>query len=167
MEIAYLQKTGVRIKGKSAAFAVNTLDVASGNAALLLDDMVPDTTGEDVYLSGPGDYEIGGVKITGYRGDKGFIYSLTIDGVSVVIGKIETLSSMQNKLKEHQIVVALCKETANASFLTSLAENAVVVYGEKAAETLQGFEKEKIKEMNKYSAVAGKLSTELETILLN
>ena len=167
MEIALVQKTALRIKGKQASFVVNPVDTASANAALILDETIPEiNTEETVILRGPGDYEIGGVKITGIRGEKGVVYSLTVDGIAIVVGKIDTLSAMQQKLKDHNIVLALCKEVASGAFLTTLAENSVIMYGEKAAETAQGFEKEKLKTMNKYTASAGKLPAEVEIVLL-
>jgi hypothetical protein len=167
MEISLVQKIALRIKGKQASFVVNPVDTASANAALILDDTIPEiNTEETVILRGPGDYEIGGVKITGIRGEKGVVYSLTIDGIAIVVGKIDTLSAMQQKLKDHNIVLALCKEAVSGAFLTTLAENSVIMYGEKAAETAQGFEKEKLKTMNKYTASAGKLPAEVEIVLL-
>lgn len=167
MEIALVQKSGLRIKGKTASFAVNPVGNASVDAVLLFQDS-PSQFGEEdvVYFHGPGDYEVGGVKVTGMKGDKGIVYSLTVDGIAIVVGKIETLSAMQSKIKEHNIIVAQCTEVANASFLTSLAENTIIVYGEKAQETVQGFEKEKVTQANKFSVVAGKLSAEVETIVL-
>lgn len=167
MEIALLQKTGLRIKGKTATFLVNPQEAGGANAGLVLDDSVdPTSSDETVILNGPGEYEIGGVKISGTRGDKGVLYSMNIDGIDVLVGKIETLSAMQHKLKEHNIVISLCTEPASASFLTSLAVNVVVFYGTTAAETAQGFEKDNLQTMNKYTTAAGKLPAEVETILL-
>jgi hypothetical protein len=74
---------------------------------------------------------------------------------------------MQHKLKEHNVVIVDCDEKVDASFLTSLAVNAVLFYGENADEVAQGFEKEKLQKLNKYSASLGKLPAEMETILLN
>lgn len=168
MEIALVHKTDLRVKGKSATFIVNPTSTPVANAALLLNDSSDQFGADDiVIIHGPGDYEVGGVKITGFKHEKGVVYSMNVDNITIVLGKIETLSAMQHKLKEHNVVVALCTEGANAAFLTSLAENAIIVYGEKAAETAQGFEKEKLKTLNKYVGAAGKLSAELETILLN
>jgi hypothetical protein len=166
MEIALVNKTSLRIKGKTVTFVLNPHEKGPFNAALLLDDVFDYTNDETVVLQGPGDYEIGGVKIVGTRGEKGIVYSMTVDGIEVLVGKIDTLSAMQHKLKEHNIVVGLCNEQVDAAFLTSLAINAVAFYGEKAVETAQGFAKENVKQMNKYSVAPGKLPTEVETILL-
>lgn len=168
MEIAWMQKSGLRIKGKHATFAVNPVGDPSANATLLLDDSIHEFgEGDTVIFHGPGDYEVGGVKVTGIKCDKGNAYSLNIDNISVVVGKISALSALQNKMKEHNIIIVACDEKIDASFITSHAENAIVFYGSQAEETAKEFESEKLKTMNKYSVVAGKLSPELETILLN
>lgn len=168
MEIALLSKSGVRIKGKNATFVVNPQGSVTANAVLLLNPDDTDFSSEEsVVLSGAGEYEIGGVKLTGMRNEKSVLYSMNIDGMEVVVGTIALLSAMQHKLKEHNIVIVNCDEKTDASFLTSLAVNSVIFYGESADEVAQGFEKEKLQKMNKYSASLGKLPAEMETILLN
>lgn len=166
MEIALLPKTALRIKGKAVTFIVNPLTFTPSNAVLLLDPTSDFSTDESVILQGAGEYEIGGVKITGLRNEKNILYSMQIDGMDFVVGSISLLSAMQHKLKEHNFVIVNCEEVADASFLTSLSVNAVLFYGEKATEVAQGFEKEKLQTMNKYSASLGKLPAEMETVLL-
>ena len=167
MEIALLPKSALRIKGKSASFVVNPQEPTATNAALLLDDTIEDVlTDEAVTIQGPGEYEIGGVKITGTRGEKGIVYSLQVDGIDVLVGKMSTLSAMQHKLKEHNLVISECNESGDGAFLTSLATSSLVYYGEKAQEVTQGFESESLKKMNKYVLSPGKLPTEVETVLL-
>ncbi len=167
MEIALLNKSALRLKGKSTTFIVNPIDSAGANAAFLLDDSIEEVlSDETVVLQGPGDYEVGGVKIVGSRGESGFVYSMNMDGMDIIVGKLATLSAMQHKLKEHNIVIALCSDQLDSAFLTSLTTNVVIFYGEKAAESAQGFAKENVKQMNKYSVAIGKLPTEVETILL-
>jgi len=167
MEIALLQKSALKIKGKYASFVVNPADVTSANAVLFLHPDAAYQSDEAVVLSGAGEYEIGGVKITGQRNDKGVLYSLKIDGMEVLVGSISVLSSMHQKLKEHNQVIVLCNEVADASYLTALAINAVVFYGDHAQEVAQSFEKEKLQQMNKYTTSLGKLPAEMETILLS
>jgi len=157
MEIALLPKLGVRIKGKSATFAVNPQDSVAANAILLLRPDAEFLSEESVILNGAGEYEIGGVKLTGIRNEKSVLYSMNIDGMEVVVGTVALLSAMQHKLKEHNVVIVDCGEKVDASFLTSLAVNAVLFYGENADEVAQGFEKEKLQKLNKYSASLGKL----------
>jgi hypothetical protein len=167
MEIALLPKSGVRIKGKNATFVADPQGSVTANAVLLLHPDADFSSEESVILSGAGEYEIGGVKLTGMRNEKSVLYSMNVDGMDVVVGTIALLSAMQHKLKEHNIVIVNCDEKIDASFLTTLAVNSVIFYGESADEVAQGFEKEKLQKMNKYSASLGKLPAEMETILLN
>lgn len=167
MEITFLQKSGLRIKGKTATFFVNPEGSIAADAVLLLHPDADFSTEESVILQGAGEYEIGGVKITGMRNEKGVLYSMNLDGMDIVVGTISLLSSMQHKLKEYNVVIVDCDETIDASFLTSLAINAVLFYGVTAQGVAEGFEKEKLQKINKYSASLGKLPTEMETILLS
>lgn len=166
MEIALLPKFGLRVKSKSSIFVVNPLGPVSANAVLLLSPGEEYINEETVVIKGAGEYEIGGVKINGLRNEDNVLYSMQVDGMEVVVGSITLLSSLQHKLKEHNVVIVNCNETADASFLTSLAVNAVLFCGDKATEVAEGFEKEKLQKTNKYSASLGKLPAEMETILL-
>jgi len=166
MEIAFLPKSVLRLKGKTATFAINPHSTVAANAVLMLEPGAQNDSEETVVLNGAGEYEIGGVKITGLRNEKSVLYSMNIDGLEIVVGSIALLSALQHKLKEHNVVVVNCDETADASFLTSLAINAVLFCGENAPAVAQGFEKEKLQKANKYSASLGKLPAEMETILL-
>jgi hypothetical protein len=167
MEISLLPKSALRIKGKSATFIVNPQTAIPANAALFFDPQTGFSSDSTVVIKGAGEYEIGGVKITGIRNENGVLYSFSIDNMEVVAGTITLLSALQHKLKEFNIVVVNCDGITDASFLTALAVNAVLFYGEKAAEVAKGFEKEKLQNMNKYTATLGKLPAEMETILLS
>ncbi|HSW97522.1 MAG TPA: hypothetical protein VLF89_06885 [Candidatus Saccharimonadales bacterium] len=167
MEIALLPKSILRVKGKTATFVINPQSSVVANAVLMFEPGAENDSEEAVVVNGAGEYEIGGVKITGLRNDKSVLYSMNIDGVEIVAGSITLLSAMQHKLKEHNVVLVNCDETADASFLTSLAINAVLFTGENASVVAQNFEKEKLQNTNKYSASLGKLPAEMETILLS
>lgn len=166
MEITLLPKSALRIKGKTSSFVVNPQEAVQANAYFLLDPKAVFVTDEAVVLNGPGEFEIGGVKITGLRNEKSVLYTMNVDGMEVLVGTITLLSALHAKLKENNIVIVNCDEVTDATFLTALAVNAVLFYGEKAEEVAQTFEKEKLKKMNKYAASLGKLSAEMETILL-
>jgi hypothetical protein len=166
MEIALLPKSVLRLKGKTATFMINPQTTVSANAVLMFEPGAENHSEEAVVLNGAGEYEIGGVKITGLGNEKSVLYSMNIDGLEVITGSIALLSQMQHKLKEHNVVVVNCDETTDAAFLTTLAINAVLFCGEKAVEVAQGFEKEKLQKTSKYSASLGKLPPEMETVLL-
>ncbi|MBI3887695.1 hypothetical protein HY310_01355 [Candidatus Microgenomates bacterium] len=71
MEIALLSPSSLRIKSKQATLCVDQSDKATYDADLLVSKSFADVTPNDetVILSGPGEYEIGGSKITGLRFD--------------------------------------------------------------------------------------------------
>src|SRR5882724_3957772 len=167
MEIALLSKNGLRFKSKLAAFAVDPQDKSDYDAIFLLVKSPDEITSQaPILITGPGEYEIGGSKITASRSEKEILYSLTLDSIDILLGTLTGLEKMQHKLKEHHIVVVDCNTISSASFVTSLASNVIIFYGEKATEIAQAFGKESVKSMTKYSSTLEKLPGEVETILL-
>ena len=168
MEIALLPKNGIKIKNKQATIAIDPQDKTFYEAVLLLSKSAEEVNLQEdsVLISAVGEYEIGGIKMTGTRSEVGMLYTLNVDGIDILVGKLDSLDKMQHKLKEHKIVMVDCETVGSASFITSLAENVVIFYGEKAGEISASFGKENVKSMNKYSVTKDKLPTEVETILL-
>lgn len=169
MEIALLPHTTLRIKGKQMTLGVDQVDKNNSRATIALrfgrKDFRP--VDDNVLITGAGDYEIGGIKITGTRSGSKVVFSIAVDGIDVLLGKLTALEAMQHKLKEHNIVVVLCDgAVSTASFLTSLTSNAVLFYGEKAPEVSQSFGKDNVKAMPKYLTTKDKLPTEVETVIL-
>jgi hypothetical protein len=168
MEISILPHAALRIKGKQMTLGIDQVDKTNSRGTILLhaDPKALKLPEDNVLINGAGEYEVGGIKITGTRSGQHVVYGMNVDGVEILIGKISSLDAMQHKLKEHHIVVSLCDETVTASFLTSLASNVVIFYGEKGAEISQAFGKENVKPMPKYATTKDKLPTEVETIIL-
>lgn len=170
MEIAVLQKNGLKLRGKQAALLINVIDkTVAHDAVIALGDSYDRTLknkSDVVVIDGPGDYEVGGVKITGSRADGNTVYSLTIDGVEMLLGALEDLEKMHQKLKEHHIVVASVGSVIDASFMTTLASNVVLFFGDKAGDVTGSFAKDSLKTMPKYQVTKEKLPQEMETVLL-
>lgn len=168
MEIALLQNGGVRIKGKRATFAIDKPDKLANALLLLEKNANASSTEEAIILNGPGEYEIGGVKMTGFQNGTQTVYSLNIDFITVLIGSIASLQKLQSKLKEHEFVIVAGDSVPaeSATFLTSLASNIIVFYGEKAVELNQVFPAEKSQQVNKFSITRDKLPAEIESIVL-
>jgi len=170
MEIALLPKNGLKIRGKYASILVDALDKTVLYSAIILLDCDTKTSamqgGDGVLIEGPGEYEVGGIKIKGYRHDALVAYSLNVDGIDVLLGTIEALEKMQQKLKEHNIIVVAANSVIDSSFVTGLASNAVIFYGEKGNEVVKGFATETVKMLAKYQVTKDKLPQEMETVLL-
>ena len=168
MEIALLPKTGIRIKGKTASILIDPHDKTEANAALVFAESAKDidASGADVIIDGPGEYETGGIKITGTRSETGIIYSMNVDSVTVLLGHIASLEKMQQKLKESNILVVYCDNISDPAFLTSLVSSVIMFYGEKAGDVGKTFGGEGVTHVSKYSTTIDKLPAEVETIVL-
>lgn len=168
MEIALLTKSGLRIKGKQASIAIDPQDKSTYEAVLILSKTPEEVSKQEdtIIITGAGEYEIGGIKVNCLRSESDLVYSIIVDGVEVLVGKLDVLEKMQHKLKEHNIVVVNCAAQGSASFITSLAENVVMFYGDQAKEIASSLGKENVQAVAKYSSTKDKLPTEVETILL-
>src|SRR5664279_576887 len=107
MEISILPQASLRIKGKHAALIIDPQEKSAYNAAIFLNKNQSTTSvGDDiVILNGPGEYEVGGIKIKGLKGENETLYSINIDGIDLLLGNINSLDKMQHKLQEHNIVI--------------------------------------------------------------
>lgn len=168
MEIALLSKNALRIKGKNAVLVVDPQEKHEANAALVFSIPVSkiNPVGSEVIINGPGEYETGGVKITGVKSEQDLVYSLSVDSVSVLLGKVSTLEKLQTKLKEANILVVNCDNIVDASFITSLVTNVLLLYGEKAAEVGKSIGGENVVKASKYASTIDKLPAEVETVIL-
>ncbi len=170
METALLSNKTIKLKGKKASFLINPQDkITDVNAAFYFQTTDTAHSGfkdGTVIIRGPGDFEIAGVKFSGIRLGNETVYSLSIDDVEVLIGNASTIGKLQHKIKEHNVLILAVDEAIDASFVTSIATNAVVFYGEKAGEVVTTFAKDAAKTMNKYQTTIDKLPAEMETILL-
>jgi hypothetical protein len=166
MEIALLPKNAVKLRGKQATMVVDPVDAATPYQAALFLYGEGRPAGDSVVISGPGEYEIGGIKVSGLKSTEGYSYSLTIDDLDVLVGSLQAISKLQHKLKEHHLVLLLSEQEGDASFATGLATNAILLYGEKANDVLSKFAKDTINTMSKYQVTKEKLPPEMQTILL-
>ncbi len=172
MEIALLYKNCLRIKGKRATFVVDPSKPAGKqdyNAIIVMAQsreglyIQPDT----VVIDGPGEYEISGVKMSAILDrDGAHVYNLIVDGVEILLGKISTLEKMQNKLKEQSVVIVCGDAAINASFVTSLATNVIIFYGDNAQALAASVGKADVVAVGKYSVLHDKLPQEVESVVL-
>jgi hypothetical protein len=167
MEIALLPKNAVKVKGKNSTLVINPVDSTTPHQAALFTKEPERTIDGSIPITGPGEYEIGGIKISGVRASTGTVYSITVDDLDIIIGDLSVLEKAQHKLKEHHVALILTEEEKDASFVTSLATNALLLYGDRAKDVIQKFAKEGMNEMSKYQVTKDKLPQEIQTILLS
>lgn len=103
MEIRYLGKKMLAIKGKKENILINgdfsKIKINSRISIYTNNDICPNFSGEGIVISGPGEYEVGGVDINGFSdGSGGTLYVLNVDGIEVMV-----LDSISKELDEKKI----------------------------------------------------------------
>ena len=170
MDVSVLPGDALKIKGKQALFYVNASEkVSDANAVVYLtgNHVKPDSEAV-VVIDGPGDYEIGGVKLSGIRSGEDIVYSFIFDGINIMIGKIAPIEKIQHKVKEHDVVIIAPDEQSptNASFVTGLATNYLVAVGKDGKKLVDSFGVENPVTTTKLSMTKDKLPQEMQTVLL-
>lgn len=170
MEITLLNETGLRIKGKQASLYINPSAKTSGaDGIIMLNGLLPDKSKIDQdqpVIKGPGEYELGGMKITGFKSGNETVYSLNVDRIEILLANGQNLEKDYAKIKEHNIVILYIDSTFDLSFITSLATNSLILFGEKAEESIVALAKDGYRKESKYSVTYDKLPQEMEEILL-
>lgn len=179
MEIKYIGNKSIYIKGKKENVWINPTkddflsksDTAriciftekERNFVKLGEEM------EKVVISGPGEYEVGGVEISGINS----MYSLTIDGVKVVtVGKIEGEISDRKKEKLEEADVLLLELSANSVDIAkkSAANYLVPIDYENEEKELKifldAFDKEELEKVDSLKVDKENLPEGVEVILL-
>jgi len=168
MEIVLISKSSIRIKGKNAVLIVDPTEKLESNATILLSRQVEgvSTSGSDIVINGPGEYEAGGIKITGFKNETDFVYTINVDSVGILLGKLTSFEKLHSKLKETNILIVNCDTVTDATFLSALSTNVIIFYGEKSIEIGREFGQENVKHQSKYVNTIDKLPAEVETIIL-
>lgn len=170
MEISTQGISSLKIKGKGATIFVNPQDKTENyDVAILLGNHEKSsrTIRDDVVvITGPGEYEVRGIKITGMSANGMTVFTITMDNLDILLGDLAALEKVHQKLKEHNVAIIYAGSVGNSSFASALALNATLFMGEKAREVVDIFAKNEKKETAKYTISAEKLPSETETVLL-
>ncbi len=177
MEIVSVSGQSLRIKGKQVTTVINPLPGKSTAEVVLFfnrpHEAVTDATVENLKLvvDGPGEYEMGGMKITGQKiGDAGIasdiVYWLLLDGVEILIAKATTSAKMKDSARDCQIAVLFSDGLVDQAFVTSLNAAMTIFYGEQAVANAKAFGKEEIVPQAKVTITREKLPTESEIVVL-
>lgn len=174
MEITRLSQNSIKVKGKQASVVINPEKSIKTSADAVLfsssDASISNANGiegQRLIIHGPGEYEIGGIKIRAYPGAQNVIYSLQIDSLDVLFCSAPDIAKAQDAIKESHCVVIAADEKADASAITKLSPQVVVLYGEKAEESAKALGKESVTPVAKYTTTLEKLPAEMETIVLS
>ena len=171
MEVAFINEKNLRIKGKQGVLTTN-LPAGKGklasDALLLLGmERTSSFTHEDsgVIIQGPGEYEIKGTKITGFKTDEEVMYTVTIDGLSVFVGNVTSATKTKDKLHEHNIAILFADDVLNQTVMGVLNADVLIFTGAKTEENAKAFDKT-FQKIGKYAITKDKLPAETEFVFL-
>jgi hypothetical protein len=176
MDINLLDKDSIKIKIKKVNFVFDPrskMAKTSADAVVTGDanDFDPTRVADSrVIIKGPGEYEVGGVKVVGTKQADNFSFSLITENTSVIIGKVSSLEKMLDKISEHKIAVLNVDAKLNPSIITTIEPSYLILYGELASEELSSLNKEvlekKTEASQKISINEEKISEEMELFVL-
>ncbi|KKR76980.1 MAG: hypothetical protein UU21_C0001G0034 [Candidatus Levybacteria bacterium GW2011_GWA2_40_8] len=173
MDISLLGTQTLRIKGKGATIVVDPDEKTPKTEA----DAVVMFKGQGkqipskienprVLIQGPGEYEIGGIKISSQKANGGLVHELYVDGIKVLLGDPSILSKVQEKIGECQVALFKVSENFDQSIISAIEPNVVIMYGEGAEEGVKKMGVSVKEKTSKYSINAEKIPEEFEAIIL-
>lgn len=171
MDIANVIDNVIKIRSKNTSFVVDpvkTMAKVSADAILLLNNnMHVDTTrvlDQRIIISGQGEYEVGGVKVSGIKVLGGIVYSLFLESYLVVLGKVSDISRLQDRIPSCEIALLLVDHDLK-SIVAKLEPKIVVLYGEKKMEGARSLGKIGIEPVQKFTT-KGKLEEDMQVIVM-
>lgn len=171
MDISIVEKSSIRLKGKSASFIIDPSGVmpkTSADAVILLSGIQNMDTSRvadsRLVIDGAGEYEVNGAKISGTATPKGILYKLLIDGVLIILGR--TVELKPEGFSDCQVAVINADDEFNESFVTSLEPKIIVVYGDKKEECAKKLGLENIVSIPKITILKDKLPEKMEVVVL-
>lgn len=173
MDVMILPGNSIRVKGKNSTLVVNptsstTKTEADAIVSLDRDSNFSDAKieGSRITVKGPGEYEVGGAKISAVAVEGNLVARIDIDSVKVLLGSGESLEKIQDKMEGSDLLVVNANTKFNYSTLTTLEPKVLLVYGEMKDDVSKSLGKDNIEKLNKYVTTADKLPAELQYILL-
>ncbi|MEX2013038.1 MAG: hypothetical protein WD967_01400, partial [Candidatus Levyibacteriota bacterium] len=162
MEVALLEGNSLKIRSKFATFIINpnaSIAKTEGDAVITFGIDNPDTSRVSEFrtiISGPGEYEVKGIKITSAKSPEGAVYKLSLDKLDVVLGKASAISASENVAAAH-IVIIETDMLPSDKVITSMQPSVVILYGEKSKEAAKAIKEGAGEGIGKFAVTFEKL----------
>lgn len=173
MEIALLNSQTIRLRGKQTTLLIDP-QLSKGktqtDGTLFFSRMSADfpidfLEGNKIIIDGAGEYEVGGVKISGYKQENKFYYEISLDNVDVLTANASILMKAK-ELRESTVAVIRADVLVDQAIITALNPSVLVFYGEKATEALKALGSETLSPVSKFSLTKEKIPTDTQVVLL-
>ena len=172
MDISLVSKDCIKLKGKKVNFIVDPKKDSPKTAAdaiLLTGGLDIDTSRVSdfrVVVRGSGEYEVSGSKVASVSTPKGIIFKLSIDNLSIILGRSVDFSKLESNFTACDIAIINADSEFNESFITSLGPKIVVLYGDNKLDGAKKLGAENLTPVAKFSAVKDKLPEKMEIVVL-
>jgi hypothetical protein len=173
MDVMLIDTKSLRIKGKNASFV---LDPTSSIQKTEADGILTSKKSTDfsdskvensrITIVGPGEYEIGGIKVSAVKVDEGLVSRLDVDSVKVLMGEGSAVEKIHDKVEDCNIAIIRADSDFNHSILTSLDANVLIVYGDKSDDVKKSLGKDDTSKASKFSITSDKLPEEMQFVTL-
>lgn len=162
----------VKIRSKNASFVVDpvkTISKVNADAVLLLGNSKNTDSSrvldKRIVINGPGQYEVGGVKISAIKVGNGIVYSLFLDSVQVVLGKVSDIAGLQDNTPSCQIALLEADDDLK-SIVSKLEPKIIVLYGDKKEEGAKSLGKVGMAKVQKFAITKDRLPEEMQVVVL-
>jgi hypothetical protein len=167
MEVTLLGSS-IKIKSKQATFLVDPARAKGklqADAAINLypEITIPDIEGLRIILQGPGEYEVGGVKITGIGTSEKIQYYFFMDNIRLLLLKASAFKGKD--VRDVDIVIIDADEQLDQTVFAGTNASSIIFYGLNAQNILMSLEKN-VQPVTKYTMTKDKLPSEKEVVLL-
>lgn len=160
MDFAIIDNS-LRIKSKTATVFVNPLDKKKTEADIaLFTNAGLHFSDARLNVTGPGEYEVSGAKVSAQKLGKDIYFVVEADGLRVGIGKMSQMQENQDKIPPSNISAVNLDSQVNMSSIILSEPSVIVLFGENAKEVKDA------EKVSKYSVTFEKLPQETQTILL-
>jgi hypothetical protein len=172
MEVSLLDKTSLKFKSKSANLIVDPFDKLSKtqtDGVIILSSEGADLTKVTDYrvvIKSAGEYEVGGIKVTGISIEGNTVYDLRIDNVNVILSRTSFLNKISDKIKEYDVAIFNVDSEINQTVVTALEPSVVILYGDNTTEAVKSLGVGNVVSSQKYSVTEDKLPEEMQVVLL-
>lgn len=173
MEVALVGEKTLRIRSKNSSVVIDpTKNINKIEAnAIVYTSLNGDLTdakieGSRIDIKGPGEYEVGGIKVEAVKVDGDLAVILEVDGVKLLIGKGKEIKEIHDKIGAFHVAVINADLEFEYSSLTSLEPNVLIVYGNKREEVRKFLGKTDTAGASKFSTTVEKLPSEMQMVIL-
>lgn len=173
MDVALLDKKSLRIKGKNASFIIDPTSLVQKTEAegILTSGKYPDFNdskiqGSRITILGPGEYEVGGIKIVSTKVNGNLVSRVDVDNVKILIGEGSAVEKIHDNVGDCNIALIRADSDFNHSVLTGLEPKVLIVYGDKKDEVKKSLGKDESSKASKFSVTSEKLPEEMQFVLL-